>query len=83
MSGLLAYYLTRDWLWVAGSVVLLANWPFTLVAIFPINKRLMAMDPHRANPESRGMLIQWGRLHDVRSALGAIAMLFFALSFAR
>ena len=83
VSGLLAYYLTRDWLWVVGSVVLLANWPFTLVVIFPVNKRLMAMDPHRANPESRSLLIQWGRLHDVRSALGAIAMLFFALSLAR
>lgn len=81
VAGLLATYLTKDWLWVAGSVVLLANWPFTLLAIFPINKRLMALDPSLADFESRELLIQWGRLHSVRSFLGATAMVLFALPF--
>jgi hypothetical protein len=82
-AGLLTGYLTRDWLWVVGSVALLANWPFTLLVIFPVNKRLMALDPHRANSESRAMLVQWGRLHNIRSALGAITMLLFAAGVAR
>ena len=81
VAGLLAAYLTKDWRWVAGSVVLLANWPFTLLAILPVNKRLMAFDPHHSNVESRGMLVQWGKLHDVRSVLGAVATLLFAVSF--
>lgn len=83
VAGLLAGYLTKDWRWVAGSIALLANWPFTLLAILPVNRRLMALDPHHTNFESRGMLVQWGKLHNVRSALGAIAMLLFAASFAR
>ncbi|EQB15014.1 hypothetical protein L288_00340 [Sphingobium quisquiliarum P25] len=83
LAGLIAGYLTKDWLWVAGSVALLANWPFTLLAIFPVNKRLMALNPRLAGFESRAMLVQWGRLHGVRSFLGAAAMLFFALPFMR
>lgn len=81
-AGLLAGDLTKDWLWVAGSVALLANWPFTLLVILPVNKRLMALDPHSTNFESRELLIQWGKLHNVRSMLGIIAMLMFAASFA-
>ncbi|MBO9671714.1 MAG: DUF1772 domain-containing protein [Sphingobium sp.] len=82
-AGLLTGYLTKDWRWMAGSVALLANWPFTLLAILPVNKRLMALDPQHTNSESREMLVQWGKLHNVRSASGAIAMLFFAAAFAR
>ncbi len=83
VAGLLSGYLTNDWRLVAGSVALLANWPFTVLVIFPVNKRLMGMDPNHANSESREMLVQWGKLHNVRSVLGAIAVLLFAASFVR
>lgn len=83
LAGLIAGYLTKDWLWVAGSVALLANWPFTLLVIFPVNKRLMALNPCLADFDSRAMLVQGGRLHGVRSFLGAAAMLLFALPFLR
>jgi len=77
-AGIAAGYLSSDWRWIAGSVALLSNWPFTLLIIMPVNERLMAMDRHQAGAESRRMLAQWGKLHDVRSALGTIAVLFFA-----
>lgn len=83
LAGLLAGYLTEDWLWVAGGAALLANWPFTLLAIFPVNRRLMALEPRNADAVSRAMLVAWGRLHGVRSALGTVAMLAFALPFLR
>jgi hypothetical protein len=83
VAGLLSGYLMRDWRCIAGSIALLANWPFTLAVIMPINRRLQAMDPRQVHADSREMLIQWGRLHDVRSLLGAIATLFFAASFLR
>ena len=82
VSGLAAGYLGANWWWVAGSFVLLANWPFTVLAIFPVNKRLLAMNPRDAGPDSRRMLVQWGQLHAVRSALGAVAMLLFAAALA-
>jgi hypothetical protein len=77
-AGLIAGYLSADWRWVAGSVLLLANWPFTLLVIMPVNKRLMAMNEDEAGARSRAMLVQWGKLHNVRSALGAAAALVFA-----
>jgi hypothetical protein len=82
VAGLVVGYFSADWGWFAGSILLLANWPFTLFVIMPVNKRLMAMQEAEAGPESRVMLLQWGKLHNVRSALGAAAMLFFACTLA-
>jgi hypothetical protein len=48
----------------------------------PVNKRLMVMQQGSAGAESRRMLVQWGKLHDVRSALGTLAMLLFAWALA-
>jgi hypothetical protein len=78
VAGLIVGYLSADWRWFVGSILLLANWPFTLVVIMPVNKRLMAMQEHEAGAGSRAMLVQWGKLHDVRSALGAATTLLFA-----
>ncbi|WP_424139606.1 DUF1772 domain-containing protein [Roseomonas chloroacetimidivorans] len=76
-AGLFAWYELRDWQWIAGSVLLLANWPFTLFIIMPTNRRLLAMRPQEAGPESRSLLLRWGGLHNVRSALGFVASLLF------
>ncbi len=77
-AGLILAYLSADWRWAAGSILLLANWPFTLFVIMPVNKRLMAMHESDADAVSRAMLVQWGKLHNVRSALGVGTVLFFA-----
>jgi hypothetical protein len=74
--------LTADWRWFAGSILLLANWPFTLFVIMPVNKRLMAMQVSEAGALSRAMLVQWGKLHNIRSALGAATTLLFAWALA-
>ncbi len=81
-AGLIVGYLSADWRWFAGSILLLANWPFTLFVIMPVNKRLMAMRERDAGAESRAMLMQWGKLHNVRSVLGAATMLLFAWALA-
>ena len=38
LVGAIMSYHSADWRWLAGSIVLLANWPFTLLMIMPINK---------------------------------------------
>ena len=82
VAGLIVGVFSADWRWFAGSLLLLANWPFTLLVIMPVNKPLMAMSESQAGPESRTMLLKWGKLHNVRSALGTSAMLMFAWAIA-
>jgi hypothetical protein len=78
VAGLLVWYQFGRWQWLVGSIALLANWPFTLFVIMPTNKRLLAMAPEHAGAESRKLLLRWGSLHGVRSALGTVAVLLFA-----
>jgi hypothetical protein len=73
----IAFWRTGDWRWVAGAIVIFANWPFTLFGIMPTNRRLKAIDPAAAGPASRAMIVAWGRLHAVRSTLGTAATLIF------
>jgi len=75
--GLIAAYQMRDWRWALGAVTLICNWPFTLFAIMPTNRRLEATEPQDANPETRALIKKWGGLHAVRSSLGVLSTLAF------
>lgn len=71
------------WLWLAGGIVLASNWPFTLFVIMPVNNQLNAIEPRNAGPASRALIERWGKLHGVRTALGAVAtVLMLFASFA-
>ena len=79
--GLVAWWQSRDWLWLVGSVSLIAPWPFTLLIIKSTNDSLLATELQHAGAHSRALIEKWGRLHTVRSALGVLAaVLFFAAS---
>ena len=56
---------------------MLANWPYTLLAIRPTNEALMAADEARAGPEIRALIVKWNGLHAVRTLLGALAVVAF------
>jgi hypothetical protein len=75
--GLLAAYLTGKWTWVAGAALILAPWPWTIFVIMPVNTMLEATPAEAADAETRRLIEQWGRLHAVRSALGAAATLVY------
>ena len=77
LFGLLAFWLTRDWRWLAGAALIFANWPYTLLVILPVNKRIGATPLDAANAETRGLIETWGRLHAGRSALGVAATLVY------
>jgi hypothetical protein len=73
----IAFWQTYDWRWLLGAVVILANWPYTLIGIMPTNHRLKAIAPDAADAGSRQLLVRWGKLHAVRSGLGLVATLIF------
>ena len=56
LFGLLAWWLTKDWRWIAGAVLILANWPYTLLVIKPVNDRLNAIPNEQADAGSRAMI---------------------------
>src|SRR3974390_2472330 len=75
--GLIAAWQTGDWRWVVGAVLILANWPYTLIAIMPTNHKLNAVAAGSAGAASRSLLETWVRLHAVRTALGIAATLAY------
>ena len=75
--GLIAAWLTQDWRWIVGAVLILANWPYTLLGIMPTNRALKAMAEQDAGAQSRALIVKWGSLHGVRTALGIAATLAY------
>ncbi len=72
--GVIAFLTTYDWRCVLGAALILAPWPYTMFIIMPTNRVLKSTPPQQANEETRGLVVQWGRLHAGRSALGALAV---------
>ena len=58
--GLLAAWQSGDWRWSVGAVLILANWPYTLLGIAPTNSKLNAIAADDAGPTSRALLEKWG-----------------------
>ncbi len=73
LAAVWAAWATRDWRWLVGATLMLANWPYTLITLMPINRTLMALAPEAASGSSRALIEQWGSLHGVRCGLGILA----------
>jgi hypothetical protein len=77
LLGLLTAWQTGDWRWIIGAVLILANWPYTLLFILPVNKKLEAIAPQAASGTSRALIESWGRMHAVRTGLGLASALAY------
>ena len=77
LLGLLAWWQTGLWTWLAGAIIMIANWPYTLIVIMPVNNRLMEIDPAVANVDTRQLIETWAQQHAVRTGLGFAAVVFF------
>ena len=72
--GVVAFVFTYDWRWLIGAALILAPWPYTMFIIMPTNRMLKSTQPAQATEQTRGLIVQWGRLHLGRSALGLLAV---------
>jgi len=80
VGSLLAFWVwwqDRNLLWLIGGLLLIASWPVTLILIMPVNHRLEAAP----GADTRALLIRWGRLHWIRTALGTAAALAMLCAF--
>ena len=81
VSGVLAWALRGGLGYLVGALLLLAVVPFTLLVVFPTNKRLLELHARGQIGKAYELLKRWNALHAVRSALSLAAFVFmlFAL----
>jgi hypothetical protein len=77
LLGLIAWWQTLQSGFLIGAVAIIAPWPWTLIGIKPTNDALLATEPEQAGLQTRALVVKWGALHGVRTALGALATLAF------
>ena len=77
LLGTLAWWISGRFSFLLGGLLMIANWPWTLLGIMPTNHILMATDIASAGSQSRALLERWNRLHAVRTGLGSMATLSF------
>jgi hypothetical protein len=73
LLGLAAWWQTSHPGLLIGAIAMIAPWPWTLIGIKPTNDALLATEPDQAGPQTRALVVKWGALHGVRTALGALA----------
>jgi hypothetical protein len=56
LLGLVAWLQTGHWAWLLDAVVLVTNWPYTLLGIMPTNRILTATEAASAGPDSRALI---------------------------
>ena len=79
LLGAAAWWTTGDLLWVIGAVIMITNWPYTLLVIMPTN-HLLEATASGGDRDTRERLVRWGHLHAVRSALGATATVVYLIA---
>jgi hypothetical protein len=83
LASLGAWWANRDWRCAAGGLLMLANWPWTLLVIAPINNALLAIPAAAAGPASRALIEQWGLVHSGQTAISCVAVGLFLWAFGR
>jgi hypothetical protein len=75
--GVGAWWLERRPGFLVGAVLMLANWPWTLLVVMPTNRALMTTEATTAGAASRALLVRWNKLHAVRTGMGSAATVLF------
>jgi len=74
LFGFIAYRELNDVRWALGALVILASWPYTYLAIVPLNNRILGLIAADGAHEARKVINLWGVLELGLTALGVAAM---------
>ncbi len=77
VTALTAAYLSSNWYWLLGVVLMHANGPYTAKAMMPTNRRLMDKSLDPSSDQAGTDLLRWGKLHFVRTVLNGLAFIVF------
>ncbi len=77
LFGFIAYRELDDVRWLLGAIVVIASWPYTYLAIVPLNNRILALIGADAAHEARKVIDLWGKLELGQTALGLLSALIF------
>jgi len=80
LLGVVAWWATGTLAFLIGALLIVANWPWTLLGIAPTNKALMATDLADSGADTRALLLKWNRLHAVRTVLGGLSVAAFLVA---
>jgi hypothetical protein len=80
IMGLAAFYISHDWRWLLGAAFILANMPFSILMMMPLNRKILATSAESADAETVLEIKRWGTLHAVRTLLGACATAIYLWS---
>jgi uncharacterized membrane protein len=83
LSAVAAWLMGASFSWLAGGAILGLVVLFTLVVIFPTNKKLLDPSLDHGSELASKLLARWAKLHAVRSVLGLTAFLIFIVLLAR
>jgi uncharacterized membrane protein len=80
LLAIAAWLVGAGLIWLLAGLVLGSVVPFTLIATWPTNKRLEDPALDTASELARSLLVRWGRLHAVRSALSLLALVLMVFA---
>jgi hypothetical protein len=80
ICGLSAWYEGGDTRFAIGALIALVSWPYTLIAMGPVNNQIIALAPKDVGA-ARALVWQWGLLEygQTAIALAAAATFLWAL----
>ena len=83
LAGFVRGWQGGDSIWLLGAVLIVAVIPFTAIFVLPTNNLLLTPGRDLGSADTRHLLENWGRLHNVRSILSLAASAIFIWSSTR
>jgi hypothetical protein len=78
ISSAFLWFQQRDPVVLVAAILLVLVVPFTLLVIFPTNKRLLDPALERSSVDAATLLSRWGRLHAVRTVMSSLSFVLLA-----